>query len=750
MAGSKLPRNWAGLTPMGVGKVKPNHILDIVRAAWENRDELGFATRILRDGVCDGCALGTTGMKDMTLKGIHLCNVRLALLRLNTMPALDNAVFEDPDKLASMNEKELRHLGRLSTPMVRKKGEKKFQRISWDEALRRISERIRQLPHPDRMALYLTSRGLTNEVYYVAQKVARFLGTNNVDNAARLCHAPSTTGLKTTIGYAASTCSYKDWLGTDLLVFIGSNAPNNQPVTTKYMVYAKEKGTKIAVINTYREPGLEKYWVPSVFESAVFGTRLADEFFMVHGGGDLAFLTGTLKALEEKDALKKDFIEEHTLGFEELRTRLKSLEWETLEHSSGSTRQEIERFADMVANARSAIFVWSMGITQHEHGVQNVQAIVNLALSQGFLGRDHCGLMPIRGHSGVQGGAEVGCIPNGLPGGHKLNEEDRAYFAERWQFEVPPEVGMTTVQMVDAAHEGKLDLFYSVGGNFLNTLPEPQYVREALENVPFRVHQDIVLSPQMFVDAREETLLLPAQTRYEQRGGGTETSTERHIYFSPEIPGRRVGESRSEWDILMEVAKRTKPDKADLIHFEDADAIREELAWAVPFYKGIETLKKKGDVIQWGGRHLCKDGECNTPDGKARFITLDLPHEDLPEGWFVVGSRRGKQFNSMIHRDKDPLTGAGRHAIFINGAEAQKMGFVENEEVLLRSETGEMRGTLKFSPIHPRNVQVFWPEGNVLLKRSHVEPQSQIPVYTGRAQLLSLRKLLPEQGETTP
>ena len=146
-----------------------------------------------------------------------------------------------------------------------------------------IAGRIR-ITDPQKLAFYITSRGVTNEVYYAAQKVARFLGTNNIDNSSRVCHAPSTTGMKDTLGVSASTCSYSDWIGTDLLILAGSDIPNNQPVTTKYIYYAKQQGTKVLTLNVHKEPGLERYWVPSVMESAIFGTKLTDQFFLVHTG----------------------------------------------------------------------------------------------------------------------------------------------------------------------------------------------------------------------------------------------------------------------------------------------------------------------------------------------------------------------------------------------------------------------------------------------------------------------------------
>ena len=373
------PSQWASLLPNGLGMVKPNHYKDILTTIWTNKDQLPFAWRILKHGVCDGCALGTTGMRDFTMSGIHLCTVRLNLLRLNTVGPLDTEKLRDVGSLRRQTSRGLRELGRLPYPMLRRRGDPGFTRVSWDEALGLVAARI-QATDPRRISFYLTSRGITNEVYYVAQKVARFLGTNNVDNSSRVCHAPSTTGLKETLGVAASTCSYTDWLGTDLLIFVGSDVPNNQPVTTKYIYYAKQQGTKVLVINPHREPGLERYWVPSVLESAIFGTKVTDEFFLIHTGGDIAFLNGVLKHLIQQGWVDHTFIQEHTTSFGELKAALKSQEWETLERYSGASREEMLKFARLYAQARTAVIVWSMGITQHRFGVENVKALANLAL----------------------------------------------------------------------------------------------------------------------------------------------------------------------------------------------------------------------------------------------------------------------------------------------------------------------------------------------------------------------------------
>ena len=383
MANKWDKKSWVSLIPNGIGQVKPNHYVEIVKTIWRNKDELPFALRILTKGVCDGCALGTTGIHDFTMDGVHLCLVRLDLMRLNTMPGLDVKRLGDAGVLARMTAAELRDLGRLPYPMIRRRGEPGFKRVTWDEAIDVTADRLAKTD-PHRMAFYLTSRGLTNEVYYVAQKAARFLGTNNVDNSSRICHAPSTVALKQSLGVSASTCSYKDWIGTDLIVFFGSNTPNNQPVTTKYIYHAKKQGTRVAVINPYREPGLERYWIPSVPESALFGTRIADAFFQVNTGGDKAFIAGVIKHLVDQGWTDEAFINAKTTGFDDLKAALGAYSWELLEAASGSNREEMLRFASMIAEAKSAVFVWSMGITQHRDGVANVRAIVDLALTARF------------------------------------------------------------------------------------------------------------------------------------------------------------------------------------------------------------------------------------------------------------------------------------------------------------------------------------------------------------------------------
>jgi predicted molibdopterin-dependent oxidoreductase YjgC len=288
---------------------------------------------------------------------------------------------------------------------------------------------------------------------------------------------------------------------------------------------------------------------------------------------------------------------------------------------------------------------------------------------------------------------------------------------------------MTAVGMIDAAHAGGLDVLYMAGGNFLETLPEPDYVRDALARVPLRIHQDIVLTSAMLVDPAYAVLLLPAQTRYEQRGGGTQTSTERRVYFSPEIPGRRIGEARAEWEIFMQLAEQVRTETAHLVHFEDGTAIRAEIAKAVPEYDGIQNLREKGDAFQYGGPRLCEGGIFPMPDGRARFTVVSLPDLNIPDGQFLLSTRRGKQFNSMIQGEIDPLLGAGRRDVLIGSDDAASLNLGEGDDVLLSNDLGSYRGRLRLAPIRPRNVQIYWPEGNVLIRRGIVDPACEMPDY---------------------
>ncbi len=735
------PKHWVSPVPFGLGKIKPKHIRDTMKVAYENKDNLGYATRIITEGVCDGCALGVSGLYDQTLTGPHLCTTRLNVLRLNTMPAIKPEILHaDIDELKKYDSTGLRKLGRIPYPMIRRKGERHFSRISWDDAMDMIAEKMKKL-NSKQYAFYLTSRGITNENYYVAAKVSRFLGTNNIDNASRICHSPSKTALKRSIGVGASTSNYLDWIGTDVLLFWGSVASNASPVSSKYMLEAKKKGTKIIVINPYREPAMENYWIPSIPESALFGTKIADDFYQVNIGGDIAFMHGIMKhwfdmeAMRHGSAINHQFVQEHVNGYEELKAKVQEQTWEHIIESSGITKERIIELAEILANAQNAVFAWALGLTMHSFATDNISQVANLALLRGFLGRKHSGLMPFRGHSSVQGSGEMGADPFVLPGGDFYGENIErieklwGFKLPRWQGDI---VGVTLENiMLPEGHERKIKLYYLSGGNFLETMPDPIFVEQALSQLDIRVHQDIILNTSTLVDAQEAVIVLPAKTRYEQEGGGTSTSTERMVYFSPEIQGNKnaIEEAREEWKIYIDLAKRIKPTTAHLVDFKDAQAIRNEIALANPNYDGIQLLKKKGDVFQWGGAWLCEDGICPTPDGKGTLIPVDIPDMGKKEGQFLLTTRRGKQFNSMVFSEKDPLNDSDRYDVLINGEEARLHRIADGEGVVVYNQHGVFQGRARYADITPGNLGVHFPEGNFLLPKGKYEQFAGMPDY---------------------
>ncbi len=729
----------AGLVPFGLDTTKPRHYREALGVLWENRDSLPYAWRILNHGVCDGCSLGPRGMQDDVLPGMHVCMSRMKLLRNNTVGPFDPSAIADIEKLRGMSNDELRALGRVPYPFVYRKGDRGFSRISWDQALK-IAGDIYKETEPDRTAWFATSKGLTNETYYTFTKTARLMGTNNVDFCARLCHAASVSGLMQTIGYGAPTCSLSDWIGTDLLILWGTNLANNQPVSVKYLAKAKELGTRIVVINTVYEKGLAAYWIPSQVKSALFGSRLMDDFIQVRAGGDLALMHAVMKLLIRWDAVDHDFIDKHTTGWDDFVATLDKQDLRELLATAGVTRGEAEWLAQLIARSNDMVSVWSMGLTQHRFGTENVVGVTHLHLSQGALGKPLNGLVPIRGHSGVQGGGECGVSPTKFPGGPKVNAENAKKFSEMWGHPVPSEPGLDTGGMMDAAHRGEIDALYNVGGNLYATMPDPEYMKEAFSKIRLRIHQDINVNTSTLIEPGEVVLLLPAQTRYEQRGGGTSTSTERRIRFSPEIPGHPVvGECRPEYEIPAQIACAARPELKDALLFESSQAIRDEIGEVMPVYKGIETLKREGDWIQWGGPHLGAGGRFpNMPDEKARFVPMVPPKTDREPGLFLLTNRRGKQFNSMIFADDDTLQGGlDRTDIFMAREDADELGVNEGSTIRLTNEYGAMEGVVRIETIKPGHLQAYWPEANVLVPRVY-DPQSREPDYNTQVRVESL------------
>ncbi len=391
------------------------------------------------------------------------------------------------------------------------------------------------------------------------------------------------------------------------------------------------------------------------------------------------------------------FIAAHTTGWDDLVASLDRQSEAELLEVAGITADQLDAFVDLYASAASAVLVWSMGITQHRDAVDGVRAIVNLGPRPR---QRRVGTVPASCRSAATPACrEVprwGRTPPRSPGALRSTRSTPTPSAGTWGFPVPDAPGLTAPEMVEAAAAGELDVLWTSGGNLLEVLPDPPSVAAALDRVPLRVHQDVVVTTQMLAEG-DDVLLLPVATRYEQEGGGTSTTTERRIIFSPEIP-RQVGEARSEWRLFADVASRVRPEHADAFRWATNQDLREEIARVVPAYAGIEALAATGDQVQWGGRHLCADGDFPLPDGRGRFTALEPGGVELPDGAFTVATRRGKQFNSMVHAAVDPLTGAARDAVYIDEADARALGAERRHPGAPPQRRGHLRRTPQGGP----------------------------------------------------
>jgi molybdopterin-dependent oxidoreductase alpha subunit len=609
--------SWA--VPSGIDDRAPHPYRDVLGAIWENKRNLSYAWNILTRGVCDSCSLGSQGLRDNVLGGLHLCTNRFKSLRLNTMAALDASVLRDAGRLQALKPEKLRFLGRLAYPMIRRKYDRGFARITWPEAFEFICRVIHDTPAHE-LGFCAAPCGITNEVYYVFQKLARALGTNNISLSSPSWHANGVSGLKATLGIGAPTCSLSDCIDTDLLV-IANPDPTDAPFAmAKYISYARKRGTRIVLMTSVSERGpVASTWAPLWELNGI--DYIAFEF---RAGGEIAFINGVLKILIEWNRIDHEFVGRHTQGLDTLAAALAEQPWELIERVAGVPRQEMERFAALYGSVSSAVFVYDTGLTRQQSGTDNVKAVVNLALARGMLGRENCGILPIRAYSGLQGGDECGIAPDQFPGGFAIDNETARRFSNLWRHPVSSAPGLNLAQMLKAAGKRRLKGLYLLGADPFESFADHRWVADALSRVQVRIHQNTVLNPSVLVDGPEAVLILPAKTRYEQKGGGIVTTNERKICFTPEIPGHSIGESLPAWQIPTTIARGSMPNGDLLFPFNDAQSIREEMARIIPFYHQVNKLADDGNYFQWGGPQLFKGGIFRgMPGERALFSALD-------------------------------------------------------------------------------------------------------------------------------
>ena len=356
---------------------------------------------------CKTCALGMGGQQGGMVNEMghfpEFCKKSLQAMAADMQGAIKDdfwSTYSIP-QLKAFTPRELESCGRLVKPVLYERGENYYRTIEWDDALNRIAQKLGQAT-PDETFWYFSGRS-SNEAGFLLQLFARIYGTNNVNNCSYYCHQASGVGLSSSVGSGTATIILDDVEHADLVFVIGGNPSSNHPRLMTTLKNVRRRGGHVVVINPCIETGLVNFKVPSDPASLLFGTEIASHYVQPHIGGDLAMLTGIAKRIDELEATDQAFLQNHCEGHEEWIAGLRETAWSDIEQRSGVTQAEIDAVAQVYAKAKNVVFSWTMGITHHAHGVENVQSIANLALMRGMVGRKNAGLMPIRGHSNVQG-----------------------------------------------------------------------------------------------------------------------------------------------------------------------------------------------------------------------------------------------------------------------------------------------------------------------------------------------------------
>jgi len=505
------------------------------------------------------------------------------------------------------------HKERLTTPMIKKKG--KFIEASWEEALELVAHRFKELKDEygsDSLA-GLSSAKCTNEENYLFQKFIRVcFGNNNVDHCARLCHASTVAGLGRAFGSGAMTNSIKEWEKSDVVLVTGSNTTEAHPVIGYYLKYlATYQGLKLIVID------------PRAIEL----TKYAKIWLRQKNGTDVAWINGLMNIIIQEGLYDEGFVENRTENFAQFKKIVSRYTPKKVEEITGIPEKELITAARMYASGKRSSIVFSMGITQHTTGTDNVLSLANLAMLCGSIGREGTGVNPLRGQNNVQGACDLGALPNVYPGYQKVTDEQiREKFEKAWNARLSPKEGLTAVEIVEAAKDGVIKGLYIMGENPMLSDPNLNNVRKGLESLDFLVVQDIFLTE----TARMADVVLPGVSFAEK--DGTFTNTERRVQrVHKALP--EIGGSRQDWQIILELSKRM----GYLMDYNSPAEVMEEIASLTPIYGGISFARLAREALQWpcpdsehpGTPYLHKD---KFTRGKGLFTPIDyIPPAELPD-----------------------------------------------------------------------------------------------------------------------
>ncbi len=641
--------------------------------------------------------------------------------------------------------------GRLTHPVVLRRGASHYEEVGWDEAFGLIAGELNALASPDEAVFYTSGRA-SNEAAFLYQLFVRQFGTNNLPDCSNMCHESSGRALTETIGVGKGTVTLKDFDLADLIFVIGQNPGTNHPRMLTTLRAAKRRGCKIVHVNPLPEAGLARFKHPQHPADLLGGgTQLSDLFLQVRVNGDVALLKGLMKeVLEEErrrpgEVLDRKFIEEKTHGFDDFARALDEVGWDELVEQSGVSREQMREAAQVYANASRVIVCWAMGLTQHKNAVANIQEIVNLLLLRGQIGKPGAGACPVRGHSNVQGDRTMGIW-------ERPTDAFLDNLAREFQFEPPRHHGFDTVNAICAMHDGRAKVFFALGGNFLSATPDTEFTAEALRRTRLTAHVSTKLNRAHLVTG-EQALILPCLGRTErdaQAAGEQFVSCENSMGVVQMSRGNLAPASEhllSEPMIVARLAEATLGARGNVNWAElaaDYDLIRAAIERTIP---GFDDYNRR--VREPGGFYLpnlARRREFKTASGKAEFTVHPLPRHDLAPGEFLMMTIRSHdQFNTTVYSPDDRYRGVRneRRVVFLNADDAREQNLAEGDAVDLVSHfDGAERVARNFSvvpyPIPRRCCATYFPEANVLVPIGHVAERSNTPA--SKSVVITLRK----------
>lgn len=704
-----------------------------IRYTFRKAREAGGLPRLWRAmrsrNACKTCALGMGGQKGgMVNEAGHfpeVCKKSLQAMVADMQVAIPAGFFDTYPlvRLKRFTPRELESAGRLTQPMLLKQGESRYQPVSWEDAYRLLIAKLKDLP-ADQTFWYFSGRS-SNEAGFLLQLFARMYGTNNVNNCSFYCHQASGVGLSSVLGSGTGTVQLEDVEHADLVFVIGGNPASNHPRLMTTLKDIRRKGGEVIVINPVIETGMVTFKVPSDPVSLMFGSKIASLYVQPHIGGDLALLTGLAKRIVEMNAHDEPFLMAHTAGWSELKTWLASVPWDEILSKSGLSKSEVDEIALRYSKAKNVVFSWTMGVTHHTHGVENVEAIANLALLRGMVGRPNAGLMPIRGHSNVQGIGSVGVTP-------KLKDAIFSNLQKQYGITLPTTEGLDTMACMEGAASGALKFGFCLGGNLYGSNPASEYSADALSKLDLLVYLNTTLNTGHAYGLAKETLVLPVLARDEEPQSTTQESMFSYVRLSDGGPARHAG-PKSEIEVIATVASGVLGDGGPVkwSAMTDTNGIREMIAATVPGYDNIATIGRTKQEFQIPGRTF-HEPTFPTSDGKAHLRTHRLPSlMSRDRSLRLMTVRSEGQFNTVVYEDYDLYRGIERRdVILMHPDDVTRLGLLPEQRVTVCSDEGRMTDIVvrPYTDIRSGNALMYYPEANVLVPKA-IDPRSKTPCF---------------------